>query len=91
MYVIQTDRIATRVARDLVRDMKAFLNRPMDISVLTDETLLRYYEDIREHVSADIRSGGHHFLGQAAKERADILLTEIRRRGLSITPIYWPA
>jgi len=67
------------------------LSRPTDISVLTDETLLRYYEDIRAHMSADIRSGGRSFLGQAAKERADILLTELRRRSLSVTQIYWPA
>jgi hypothetical protein len=63
----------------------------MDLTVLTDETLLRYYEDIRAHVSTDIRSGdGHRFLGRAAKERANLLLAEIQRRKLSITPIYWP-
>jgi hypothetical protein len=63
----------------------------MDLTILTDETLLRYYEDIRGHVSTDIRSvGGHRFLGQAAKERANLLLTEIKRRQLSVTPIYWP-
>jgi hypothetical protein len=42
----------------------------MDLSALTDESLLRYYEDIRAHVSADNRSGKHRFLGQAAKVRA---------------------
>jgi hypothetical protein len=62
----------------------------MDLTVLTDETLLRYYENIRAHVSADIRSGGHHFLGRPARERANLLLVEIQRRKLSITPIYWP-
>jgi hypothetical protein len=62
----------------------------MDLSILTDETILRYYEDIRAHVSADIRSGGLHFMGQAARERASLLLTEIQRRQLTVTPIYWP-
>jgi hypothetical protein len=62
----------------------------MELTVLSDDTLLRYYEDIRAHVSTDIRSGGHHFLGQAAKDRASLLLTEIQRRQLTVTPIYWP-
>ena len=63
----------------------------MDLKALTDESLLQYYEDIRAHVSADTRSeGGHRFLGQAAKERANRLLKEIQRRQLSVTPIYWP-
>jgi hypothetical protein len=66
------------------------LGCPMDLAVLSDETLLRYYEDIRVHLSIDIRSGGHRFLGQAAKERANLLLMEIHRRQLSVTPIYWP-
>jgi len=61
----------------------------MDVTLLTDESLLRYYEGIRVQVSADIRSG-YRFVGQAAKERADALLTEIQRRHLGVTPIYWP-
>jgi hypothetical protein len=61
----------------------------MDLSALTDESLLRYYEDISAQVSADNRSGKHRFLGQAAKERANRLLTEIQRRQLSVTPVYW--
>ena len=48
------------------------------------------YEDIRVHVPTDIRSGGHRFQGRAAKERANLLLTEIHRRQLSVTPIYRP-
>jgi hypothetical protein len=61
----------------------------MDFSCVSDESLLRYYEGIRVQVSADIRSG-YRFLGQAAKERANILLIEIHGRGLSVTPIFWP-
>jgi len=59
------------------------------LTSLTDESLLRYYEGIRVQVSADIRSG-YRFAGQAAKERADVLLSEIQRRGVSVTPIFWP-
>jgi hypothetical protein len=62
----------------------------MSLSALSDESLLRYYEQIRAHVSADIRAGGPHLAGATAKERADHLLAEIRRRGMAVTPIYWP-
>ena len=61
-----------------------------DLIALSDETLLRAYEDIRAHVMADLRSEGiYRFVGQSAKERADLLLAEIRRRGLSVTAICW--
>jgi hypothetical protein len=39
----------------------------MDLSILTDETLRRYYEDIRAHVSTDIRSGGIIFSARQGK------------------------
>jgi hypothetical protein len=61
----------------------------VDFSKISDASLLRYYEEIRSQVSSDIRSGGR-FMGAAAKERATILLAEIQRRQLSVTPIYWP-
>jgi len=61
----------------------------MNMMSLSDESLLRYYENIRTEVSTDIRSG-YRFLGQPAKERASALLTEIHRRELSVTPIFWP-
>jgi hypothetical protein len=64
--------------------------RVTDLTALSNDSLLRSYEDIRTHVSADARHGGvYRFMGQAAKSRADLLLTEIRWRGLSVTPILW--
>jgi hypothetical protein len=60
-----------------------------DLTILTDESLRRSYENIRAQVLVDARSGGYRFMGSAAKARADLLLAEINRRGLSITPIYW--
>ena len=61
-----------------------------DLTGLADDTLIRAYEDIREHVMADLRSGGaYRLMGQAAKDRANDLLTEIHRRGLTVTAIYW--
>jgi hypothetical protein len=59
------------------------------LTSLTDESLLRYYEGIRLQVSADLRSG-FRLMGQAARERANVLLNEIQRRQLSVTPISWP-
>jgi hypothetical protein len=61
-----------------------------DLTVLSDETLRRSYEEIREQVSADTRGGNYRFMGSAARARADLLLAEINRRGLSIIPIRWP-
>jgi hypothetical protein len=56
---------------------------------LSDQSLLRYYEDLREQIAADLRSG-YRFMGEPAKERANALLAEIRRRGLKVEHIYWP-
>ncbi len=62
----------------------------MDIEILSDESLLTLYENIRQQVSADIRLGSRHRLvGEAAKQRAEQLRQEIDRRGLQIAPIIW--
>ncbi len=61
-----------------------------DLTALSDESLRRAYEGIRDQVTADSRAGGtYRFMGQAARDRANVLLNEINRRGLSIPPIYW--
>lgn len=62
----------------------------MGIEILSDESLLTLYENIRQQVSADIRLGSRHRLvGEAAKRRAERLREEIDRRGLQIDPIIW--
>ena len=61
-----------------------------DPTALSDETLVQFYEQIRDQVAADAQSSGRYrFMGLAAKERANLFLAEIQRRGLTITPIYW--
>jgi hypothetical protein len=60
-----------------------------NLTSLSDDSLLRYYEGLREQAEADLKSGVR-FMGEAGKRRATTLLTEIRRRGLSVAPIYWP-
>ena len=63
-----------------------------DLTTLSDESLFRAYEDIRRHVIADANAGAtYRFMGQAARDRANLLLAEIQRRGLNVTPIYWLA
>jgi hypothetical protein len=62
-----------------------------NLDLLTDETLVQSYEQIRDQVAADAQSSGRYrFMGLAAKERANMLLDEIRRRRLVVSPIDWP-
>ena len=60
------------------------------IENLTNESLLRLYENIREQVLADIRLGSpHRLLGDAAKQQEQRLREELERRRLEFTPIHW--
>ena len=56
---------------------------------LSDDSIRRSYEQIRDELMADARLGTT-FMGAAARRRAEVLLTEIRRRGLNVPPINWP-
>jgi hypothetical protein len=62
-----------------------------DLNLLPDETVLVYHEQIRDQVALDASSGGkHRFMGLAARERANTLLDELRRRRFVVSPIDWP-
>ena len=62
----------------------------MGIEFLSDESILRFYEEIRQHVSADLATGNRsRFMGEAAKQRAERLREEIDRRRLRCNPIKW--
>ena len=62
-----------------------------DLNLLTDETVHQSYEQIRDQVAADARSDARYrFMGLAAKERANTLLDELRRRRMAVSPIDWP-
>jgi hypothetical protein len=51
---------------------------------------MRFYENIREQVSADIRLGSRHrLLGETAKHQAERLREELDRRRLQFKPIEW--
>jgi hypothetical protein len=63
----------------------------VSIESLADENLVKLYENIREQVASDSRSGGRYrFIGDSAKQQAKRLREEIDRRGLRVEPIYWP-
>jgi len=64
--------------------------RVMGIESLSDESVLRFYEDIRQQVAADLASGNRYrFIGEAAKQQAERLRIEIARRRLKCNPIEW--
>ncbi|MGY8683233.1 hypothetical protein Q2941_36470 [Bradyrhizobium sp. UFLA05-153] len=63
----------------------------MGIEGLSDESVLRLYENIKQQVSADNFNGGrrHRLIGEAAKQQAERLREEIDRRRLRYSPIDW--
>jgi hypothetical protein len=64
--------------------------RAMGIELLSDESVLRFYEDIRQQVAADLaKENRYRFAGEAAKQRAERLRIEIDRRRLKCNPIEW--
>ena len=64
--------------------------RVMGIESMSDECVLRFYEDIRQQVAADLCAGNRYrFMGEAAKQRAERLRIEIARRRLKCNPIEW--
>lgn len=57
---------------------------------LTDESIRRLYNSIREQVAQDARSGSpHRFMGDTARQQAERLREEMDRRRLKFTPIVW--
>ena len=59
----------------------------MNFANSKDETLLRFYENVRDQVQAD--SGKYRFAGDGVKQYADKLREEMDRRRLRFTPIDW--
>jgi hypothetical protein len=60
------------------------------IQRLTDDSVRKLYENIREQVAADTRTGGRHRLvGETAMRQAERLRAEMDRRRLTFTPIVW--
>jgi hypothetical protein len=61
-----------------------------DIARLSDESIFRLYENIKDQVALDLRSGSQHrFMGEIAWRHAQRLREEMDRRRLRFTPIEW--
>lgn len=62
----------------------------MPIEDLSDESVLKLYENIRQQVTADFHQGSkHRLLGETAKQQAQRLRDELDRRKLRFMPIDW--
>jgi hypothetical protein len=62
----------------------------MNFSKASDESLIAFYENVRQQVQADMQSGGRYrFAGESMKQYAGILREEMDRRRLKFTPIDW--
>ena len=56
-----------------------------------DESLVFFYESIRQQVVADMRAGGRYrLIGDSVKQYAEKLREEMEGRRLQFTPIDWP-
>ena len=62
----------------------------MNFDDTKDESLVFYYESVRQQVVADIQAGGRYrLIGDSVKQYADRLGEEMGRRRLWFTPIDW--
>ena len=62
----------------------------MNFSKTKDNTLLAFYESVRRQVEADAKSGGRYrFVGESARQYAELLREEMERRRLKFTSIDW--
>jgi len=63
----------------------------MNFANSKDETLLRFYDNVRDQVRADSQLGGkYRFMGDGVKQYAEKLREEMDRRRLKFSPINWP-
>ena len=63
----------------------------MNFDNTKDESLVFYYESVRQQVVADIQAGGRYrLIGDSVKQYAEKLREEMEGRRLQFTPIDWP-
>ena len=62
----------------------------MNYSQTKDETLLRFYDDVRQQVLLD-GNGRYRFAGEGVRVYAGKLRDEMDRRRLRYAPIDWPS
>jgi hypothetical protein len=61
----------------------------MNYSQTKEETLLRYYDDVRQQVVLDGNSRSR-FAGEGVRTYAEKLRKEMDKRRLTYAPIEWP-
>jgi hypothetical protein len=62
----------------------------MSLENLSDDSVLRLYENIREQVAADLRLGSRYrLLGETAWQQAERLSQELDRRRLKYAHVDW--
>jgi hypothetical protein len=61
------------------------------VQLLSDESVLRFYESIRQQVAADLSADSRYrLMGMSARQQAERLREELTRRRMRFTPIEWP-
>ena len=63
----------------------------MSFERISDESVSRYYESIRQQADADRKQKEHFTASPSIRERADNLREEMIKRRLQHSPISWPA
>jgi hypothetical protein len=63
----------------------------MSFENMSDESIARYYESIRQQAEADRAHKYHFTAGPAVRERAEKLREEMVKRKLQHSPIRWPS
>jgi hypothetical protein len=62
----------------------------MNLSNVSDESLIAFLESVRRQVQADMQGGGRYrFVGDTARQYADSLCEEMNRRRMRFKPIDW--
>jgi hypothetical protein len=62
----------------------------MSLEKLSDESVVRFYENIRQQAEADRTHERHFTASRTVRERAEQLRNEMIKRKLQSTPIHWP-
>ena len=63
----------------------------MSFDRICDDSIVRYYESIRQQADADRKYKIHFTASQSVRERADKLREEMIKRRLQHSPINWPS
>ncbi|MGX9391919.1 hypothetical protein ACWX0K_23625 [Nitrobacteraceae bacterium UC4446_H13] len=63
----------------------------MSLTLLSDESILRYHADMRSMVMQNAGVDGQSLLGERARKRAQDIENELNRGGITFESIVWPA